>query len=85
LDLDAIPLGPGVEAVARAARRDPRELAATGGEDYELLFTVPPARWGAVAAAARVTALGGVVRGHGVQLRGLGGRDLEELRGYEHL
>lgn len=81
LDLDAMPLAPGVDAVARAAGRDPRELAATGGEDYELLFTVPAARWEAVAAAVPVTRLGGVVRGHGIQLGG----GLEELRGYEHL
>ena len=85
LDVDAMPLAPGVEEVARAAGRDPRELAATGGEDYELLFTVAPARWQALAAAVRVTRLGGVVRGHGIQLGGLGRQGLEELRGYEHL
>ena len=85
LDVDAIPLAAGVATVARAAGREPHELAASGGEDYELLFTVPPARWQAVAGAAGVTRLGGVVRGHGIQLDGLGGRGLEELRGYEHL
>ena len=85
LELDAIPLAPGLEDVARAAGRDPHELAASGGEDYELLFTVAPERWEAVAAAASVTRLGRVVGGHGAQLRGLGGRGLEKLRGYEHL
>jgi thiamine-monophosphate kinase len=85
LDVDAIPLAPGVDDVAVAAGRDPRELAATGGEDYELLFTVEPARWRAVAATVQVTRLGRVVRGHGIQLGGLGRRGLEELRGYEHL
>ena len=85
LDLDALPLAPGVEEVALAAGRRARQLGAAGGEDYELLFTVPPAAWEAVARAARVTRLGGVVRGHGTQLGGLGGQGLEELRGYEHL
>ena len=85
LDVEAIPLAPGVEDLALAAGRDPHELAASGGEDYELLFTVPPARWEAVAAVAAVTRLGGVVGGHGIQLGGLGGRDIEKLRGYEHL
>ena len=84
LDAGAIPLAPSVEEVARAAGRDPRELAASGGEDYELLFTAPSPRWEAVAAAAPVTRLGGVVRGHGIHLGGLGGRGLEALRGYEH-
>ena len=38
IDLDALPLAPGVASVARAARHRRRgELAATGGEDYELL------------------------------------------------
>jgi thiamine-monophosphate kinase len=85
VELDALPLATGVEEVARAAGRDPHELAATGGEDYELLFTVPEDRWQQIAAAVPVSRLGGVVRGHGTQLGGLGGRGLEELRGYEHL
>jgi thiamine-monophosphate kinase len=44
IDLDAVPVAPGVEAVAAAHGDDPRILAATGGEDYELLAAVPPAR-----------------------------------------
>jgi thiamine-monophosphate kinase len=43
IDLDAVPLAPGVEAVAAARGDDPRILAATSGEDYELLAAVPPA------------------------------------------
>lgn len=85
LDLDLAPLARGVEEVARSAGRDPCELAATGGEDYELLFTVPPARWETVAVAAPVTRLGRVVRGDGVELGRFGGRAGAGLRGYEHL
>ena len=85
LSLAAMPLAPGVEEVARVAGREPHELAATGGEDYELLFTVPPARWDAIAAVADVTRLGGVVGGHGTRWDGLEGGHLEQLRGYEHL
>ena len=85
LDAGAIPLAPGVEDVARAAGRDARELAAAGGEDYELLFTCRPERWEAIARAVPVTRLGRVIRGHGAHLGGLGGRGREELRGYEHL
>jgi thiamine-monophosphate kinase len=43
LDLDRLPRQAGVGAVARALGRDPAELAATAGEDYELLITAPPA------------------------------------------
>jgi thiamine-monophosphate kinase len=43
LDAARIPLAPGVEPVARVLGREPAELAATGGEDYELCACVPPA------------------------------------------
>ena len=50
LDAAALPLAAGVEEVAAALGVDAAELAATGGEDYELLACVPPAssaRWAA--------------------------------------
>jgi thiamine-monophosphate kinase len=89
LELEALPLAGGVAAVAEAAGRDARELAATAGEDYELLFTVPAGRWEAAGDAARqagcaVTRLGVVLPGGGVILRDARGRALEGLRGYEH-
>jgi thiamine-monophosphate kinase len=42
IDADAVPIAPGVAAVAAAAGRDPLELAVAGGEDYELLAALPP-------------------------------------------
>jgi thiamine-monophosphate kinase len=39
---EAVPLTSGVLKVAALLNRDPLDLALTGGEDYELLFTVPP-------------------------------------------
>ena len=42
LDAAALPLAEGVAEVAAALGTDPLELAATGGEDYELLVCVPP-------------------------------------------
>jgi len=41
IDAEALPLAPGVAEVAAAAGRDPLELAASGGEDYELLAALP--------------------------------------------
>ncbi|MER3424379.1 MAG: thiamine-phosphate kinase, partial [Nitrospiraceae bacterium] len=38
----ALPLSPVCRAYAAAGRVDPIHLALKGGEDYELLFTVPP-------------------------------------------
>lgn len=72
LDLDAVPLAAGVAEVAAVLGVDPRELAVTGGEDYELCVCVPPAyvdaaeragvhAWvGRVRAGADVTFAGGV-------------------------
>lgn len=83
LDPAALPLAPGVAEVALAAGHDPLELAVAGGEDYELLFTLPESGWRAAEAACDValTSLGRVEPGEGVALGGLG----ERLRGYEHL
>ena len=42
IDLSALPLSPACRAYAASRKRDPLNLALTGGEDYELLFTVAP-------------------------------------------
>jgi thiamine-monophosphate kinase len=53
VQLDALPVDEGVAEVATAAGVDPLELAAGAGEDYELLFTAPPAARDAVERAGR--------------------------------
>ena len=42
LDLRTLPLSPACLAYAASRKLDPVDLALTGGEDYELLFTVSP-------------------------------------------
>jgi thiamine-monophosphate kinase len=59
------------------------EEAATGGDDYELLVTVPPGRREAAEAAARVTWIGEVSAGSGLVLLGPDG-PVTGLTGYEH-
>jgi thiamine-monophosphate kinase len=86
--LEAMPVAAGVEAVAAAAGRDPLELAATGGDDYELLFTAVPADRAAVEEAARSAGtyarwLGRVAPGSGVVLVGPGGEAVD-VAGFEH-
>ena len=76
----ALPLAEGVEEVARAADRAPIELAATGGDDYELLVAVPPERRADAERAAALTWIGEVTEGSGMELEGARG----ELRGFEH-
>jgi thiamine-monophosphate kinase len=72
--LERIPCAPGVSPAQ----------AATGGDDYELLFTVPPDRREAAEAAAQVTWLGDVGPGAGLALVGVDGRLVDGLSGYEH-
>jgi thiamine-monophosphate kinase len=76
IDLDALPLAPGVVDVATQLSVEPAELAATGGEDFELCACV-------AAAAPETTRVGTVVDGEaGVTFRA--GGAVRDLRGYEH-
>ena len=75
IDLERIPVQAGVAEVAAAAGRDPLDLATAGGEDYELLLTLPPGRVEAAADAvaatgSRLTVIGEVAEGAGVTLSG---------------
>jgi thiamine-monophosphate kinase len=85
LRLADLPLAHGLASLTSS----PPEFAATAGDDYELLFTAPAERRGAVERAAEatgtsVTWLGDVRAGGGlVELQGAGGR-VVELSGYEH-
>ena len=40
--MQSLPLSPEMKAVCAARGWDPAELAVSGGEDYELLFTAAP-------------------------------------------
>jgi thiamine-monophosphate kinase len=81
VELDRLPLAPGVEAVARALGRDPHAFAATAGEDYELCVCVPPEARQAAEAAAPITWVGTVEAG--APELDLGPRGAT-LRGFEH-
>ncbi|MCW2987350.1 MAG: Thiamine-monophosphate kinase, partial [Solirubrobacterales bacterium] len=76
----ALPLAPGVTEVAAAAGLDPLELAASGGEDYELLAALPPELLAAATEAlakagegTTLTLVGELVAGEGVEIRLPGG------------
>lgn len=85
--LEALPLAPGVAAVAAALGADPAEFAAAGGEDFELLACVPADRADAAAAAAGLTWIGTVREaaedGGGAQLTRAG--EPRRLHGWEHV
>jgi thiamine-monophosphate kinase len=56
LDYAALPLSAALQAALGAERA--HELALTGGEDYELCFTVPPAKLGEFAQACPAAEFG---------------------------
>jgi thiamine-monophosphate kinase len=82
LDAAALPLAPGVAEVAAQLGVEPAELAATGGEDYELCACVPPAAREA-GTAAGLTWIGRAAAGPaGVSWSG--SASAASWRGYEH-
>ena len=83
LDTEALPVAATTAEAARVLGVSPAELAATGGEDYELCFCVPEAARNAVEAAVAVTWIGRATTG----MPGVGWRgdpSAASWRGYEH-
>jgi thiamine-monophosphate kinase len=88
-ELDAAALPVSDSLLAAVGRESAREYALTGGEDYELLFTVPLARLGAMTSAiARglgpVTRIGSLVAGKGVRVFARGGVMQFSGSGFDH-
>ena len=87
VDAKALPLS---ESLSGAVGRElAREYALTGGDDYELLFTVPLARLGAMTTAISqglgpVTRIGSLVAGKGVRVFARGGVMQFSGSGFDH-
>lgn len=78
LSLSALPLAEGVAEIAHDLDADPRALAATAGEDYELCACLPAA---SASAVTNLTWIGSVLQGPA----GVVFSDADEpLAGYEH-
>ena len=83
LDTEALPVAPATEEVAQALGVSAAELAATGGEDFELCFCAPPEARAAVERAAEVRWIGRATAGvPGVGWRG--DPSAATWRGFEH-
>ena len=82
IDAAALPLAAGLAEVAAAAGTEPLHLATSGGEDYELLAALPAARLDEASARvaatgeSRLTQIGRVTEGIGVEIRLPGGETL---------
>jgi len=91
LNLGALPLSHACRAYAAARRLDPVALALTGGEDYELLFTLSPRHQAQAEQAAkthqfRITCIGAIRPArHGIQAVGPDGKKHPlPITSYEH-
>lgn len=78
--LEALPTHSAVEAEARAGGESPAEFAARGGEDYELLVTLPASFGGSEEVV--LTRIGTVASGAGVIFESAG--RMVELSGHNH-
>jgi thiamine-monophosphate kinase len=88
-EVDAAALPVSESLLGAVGRESAREYALTGGDDYELLFTVPLARLGAMTnAIARglgpVTRIGSLVSGNGVRVSARGGVMQFSGAGFDH-
>jgi thiamine-monophosphate kinase len=85
VDLDLLPVANDTETFLEALERDPKILAATGGEDYELLISASASTLDALAESVEVpvTVIGEVTDGADVVFRR---RDepVENLSGWDH-
>lgn len=81
LDAFAIPMAPGFADLARGLGLDPLALALTGGEDYELIYTLPPGSGpGPGTRIGRITE-----RGTGIVVRDVRGQPVPiGSRGFNH-
>jgi thiamine-monophosphate kinase len=89
IGVSELPLSPAYRRVARGLA-DPWGPALAGGEDYELVLAVPPARLAAVRAAALrartpLAVIGRFVRGAGVAVVGPRGEPVAAPPGHDHL
>jgi thiamine-monophosphate kinase len=88
-EVDAAALPVSDSLIAAVGRELAREYALTGGDDYELLFTVPLARLGAMTNAIAsglgpVTRIGSLMSGSGVRVIARGGVMQFSGSGFDH-
>lgn len=90
VEIDNLPLSPACRAYAKACNVSPVQLAITGGEDYELLFTAPPRYRRTLERQARaqgyhLTHIGTIrPQKFGIQMTSQGGTQPLPQTSYEH-
>jgi len=84
IELNRIP----ISAELSSVRENPLDLALHGGEDYQLLFAVPPEKEKQVLnlfSKFKITKIGCFISGKDIFIKGKNGtRKLMEIKGYQH-
>jgi thiamine-monophosphate kinase len=78
---------PYARCLRRLSAEKRQTLAMAGGEDYELVFTVPQAHAERLARArveTRIACIGSIVRGSNVRVVGANGTAARPMRGFDH-
>ena len=85
VDLNLLPIADDTREFLESLGRDPKILAATGGEDYELLISAPEPTLDALAGSIELplTTIGEVTGGANVAFRRRG-EPVEDLSGWDH-
>jgi thiamine-monophosphate kinase len=84
VDPSRVPYARSLRGLAAERRQS---LAMAGGEDYELVFTVPQARAERIArvcAGTPISCIGSIVRGSTVRILGTSGSGGRRIRGFDH-
>jgi thiamine-monophosphate kinase len=86
VDLDLLPVASDARAFLESLEHDPEVLAATGGEDYELLIAAPESVLNELAGSVEVslTTIGEVTDGADDVVFSRGGEPVEGLSGWDH-
>lgn len=84
VERDRLPLSNAL--ITFLGRPEAAQVALSGGDDYVLLFTLPPVRLSALQAAGwPIHVIGSVMAGQGVMLLDCDGRNITpKVRGYQH-
>jgi thiamine-monophosphate kinase len=91
INAEALPILPEVRTIAALTRKEAQELALFGGEDYELIFTVPAERVDEIvrdmpeAAGVKATPIGTIDEQSGLTLIAQGKSSLLQAGGWNHL
>jgi thiamine-monophosphate kinase len=82
LEVEAVPVSQPLQTTFDVDARIQHSLC--GGDDYELLFTAPPAAISALEADAAITQIGVITSGSGVECRRAGQPFTAQRTGYDH-